>query len=141
MLATILTFIQPIFTFLSAQYGIVGTIFAYCLTAAPVVTLIIQLLEFIFSFLSNQADEQTALKIDAVWQQILTFLEVLPHANLPVLPFLKYIMSGVAAIKGAIVGWLSISNPPTPSVPPVNPNTPVPSPDPTPPAPPSAPSA
>jgi mannose/fructose/N-acetylgalactosamine-specific phosphotransferase system component IIC len=124
MLDSVLGFLSPIFAFLVAKYGIIGSIIAYGIAIAPIVTVLIQLLEFIFSFLANQQDEAVAQQIDAVWQKILPWLELLPHANLPILPFLKYIINGANALKGAVQGWLSSSNPPSPPSPPAPPSNP-----------------
>jgi hypothetical protein len=114
--------LQPLLAMLGAKFGILGIIGAYGIAFVPVMTILIELLQFIVSLTASKTDDELAAKIVTVWQTyVLPVLEVFPHANIPLsatmLKVMDYMMRAVSAIKGAISGW---QNPPAPPAPPAS---------------------
>lgn len=106
----IFAMLSPILSFFSEKYGIVGQILAYGLFIAPIVSVIIEMIEFVVSFTASKSDDEFAAKLKAGWAKVMPILELLPHANIPLSPIMikvvMYVMKSTSALKGAIQGWL-----------------------------------
>ena len=110
MISSAAQFAGPILGFLAANYGGVALALGYVvLFGIPLVSILIELMDFIVALSVSKADDAVAAKIDAAWAKILPILEVLPHANIPISATLQMILSysakGLAALKGAVQGW------------------------------------
>lgn len=110
MLDQIIGFIAPILGFLSQKYGVIGTVGGYLLfVIAPIVSLLIELLEMAVTLTVSEKDDAFARKVRAVWSKILPILEVFPHVNVPVgaglAKILKYVGKGIKAAMAAIAAW------------------------------------
>lgn len=111
MIATILSLLNPLIALLANQFGLFGLILAYLLAISPIVSILIELLELIVKLTQTNKDDEAVAKIQAVWDKVLPYIELLPHVNLPLAPIvmviLKYVVKGASALKGAILGWLA----------------------------------
>lgn len=110
MIDAIFTFLGPVLTFLSTQYGQVGTIIGYLVfIVAPAMTILIELAETVVILTASTKDDQAVASIKTFWGKFLKFLEVIPHANIPIAPSLAkvllYFTKGGAAAKAALDAW------------------------------------
>jgi hypothetical protein len=124
-MSAIMAILTPIITAMEAKWGVVGTILGYTVVVGlPVMSSLMALMETVMGVVNSTASAATAAKIEAIYNAVLPYLEVLPHANIPLSPVVSSIISVsgkvVSAIQGAISGWLGSNNPPPPPAPPAS---------------------
>lgn len=106
-----LSFLATMVGLLADKFGPIGTVIAYVLFFVPIVSVLIELLEFCVQMTESKADDAFAAKVRAAWDKAVPFLEILPHSNLPISPILMkvagFLTKGVAAVKGGVQGWLT----------------------------------
>lgn len=113
MADSILMILQPILNYLSVQYGQVGLVFGYIvLVVAPIMTVAIDVADVIIKQVASKKVQEEADAINDFWdRKILPWLEVIPHANIPVgswtVSLVKYLKKGAAAVVAGIKGWNS----------------------------------
>ena len=108
MIQSIMAVIGPILTFLTSQYGDLGTILGYAvLVVAPIVTVLIELMELVVSLTPSTKDDVVVEKLKAGWFQYgLPVLELMPHANIPIaattLKVIDYTQRGGKAVIAGV---------------------------------------
>ncbi len=112
MIDSIMAILSPILAFLSEKYGVVGLVLGYLvLIVAPLVSILIEVLEAVVALTPSTKDDDFAAKVKAAWAKYgLPVLELLPHANIPLAPLaikiLDYAKRGAAALLAGIKAFL-----------------------------------
>lgn len=103
MLDQILGFIMPIIAYMGEKYGIVGTVIAYAtLVVAPIVSVLIEVLEAVVLITASKSDDAFAAKVKAMWAKVLPVMEMLPHVNVPVAAAAVKVVAMVVKVAGVV---------------------------------------
>ena len=108
MLENSLAVATGLISFLTQHWGVVGTIIGTLIVwGIPVVSLLIEILEFAVALTPSKKDDEVVIKVRARWEKILPWLELLPHVNIPLsatalkaLSLIKKIAAFLKAKKG-----------------------------------------
>ncbi len=108
LIKSTMEFLSPFILALSGKYGAVAMVLAYAAALAAVVSVLIEILEGIVLFTASKKDDEAAARIKAGWAKVLPFIELLPHVNLPIAPWVSKALTlaqkALAVLKNFIPG-------------------------------------
>ena len=84
MLENSLAVATGLISFLTQNCGVFGTIVGMLIVwGIPIVSLLIEIFEFVVALTPSKKDDEFAIKIKSKWEKILPWLELFPHVNIP----------------------------------------------------------
>ena len=108
MLDSLMLTATAIINFLAQKYCVVGeTIGVLIFVVAPLVSMLIEVVEIIAALTPSTSDDEAAKRMRAKYDGVIKALEFLPHVNLPVAPVLLHVLAVAKKVLGALRGAIS----------------------------------